>query len=205
MLLAAVEALGTVSDMGPVVRLQRKSGGNLGAFPLHITMCPACGQYLLASEQGLLWPQESSSPRTAAAAVPQDIAEDFNESAAVLCSSPKASAALSRRCLQNVLRSAGHATGKSLSAEIESILPSLPSHLRENVDAIRIIGNLAAHPEKDKQTGSIWPVEPEEAGWLLDVLEGLFDFYYVGPERDKARRDALNAKLQRMGKPPMKG
>ena len=47
-------------------------------------------------------------------------------------------------------------------------------------------------------------VEPKEAEWLLNWLDGLFDFYFVQPARAKARRDALNAKLQDAGKPPMK-
>jgi hypothetical protein len=33
----------------------------------------------------------------------------------------------------------------------------------------------------------------------------LFDFYYVQPAKSKARRDALNEKLDEAGKKPMKG
>jgi hypothetical protein len=43
-----------------------------------------------------------------------------------------------------------------------------------------------------------------EAEWLLDVLEGLFDFYFVQPALLKAKRDALNKKLKDAGKPAMK-
>ena len=46
------------------------------------------------------------------------------------------------------------------------------------VDAIRNIGNFAAHPLKDMTTGIIANVEPGEAEWSLDVLEALFDFVY---------------------------
>ena len=38
---------------------------------------------------------------------------------------------------------------------------------------------------------------------LPEVIEQLFDFYFVQPERAKARRETLNAKLQGAGKPPM--
>ena len=48
------------------------------------------------------------------------------------------------------------------------------------------------------------PVELHEAEWNLDVLESLFDFYFVQPARAKARRDALNKKLADTGKAPMK-
>jgi hypothetical protein len=57
---------------------------------------------------------------------------------------------------------------------------------------------------KTTNTGEIVEVEPQEAEWLLSLLEQLFDFYFVQPARAQARRDALNAKLQAAGKPPMK-
>lgn len=37
-----------------------------------------------------------------------------------------------------------------------------------------------------------------------DMLESLFDFYYVQPALLKAKRDALNKKLAESGKPAMK-
>lgn len=69
---------------------------------------------------------------------------------------------------------------------------------------MRNIGNFAAHPIKSTNTGEIIDVEPGEAEWLLDVLEGLFDFYFVQPAILKAKRDKLNQKLVDAGKPPMK-
>jgi hypothetical protein len=66
------------------------------------------------------------------------------------------------------------------------------------------IGNFAAHPVKSKSTSEIVDVEVEEAEWNLDVLELLFDFYYVQPARIAQKREALNAKLGEAGKPHMK-
>jgi hypothetical protein len=80
----------------------------------------------------------------------------------------------------------------------------LPSHLAEDIDAVRNIGNFAAHPMKSTTSGAILPVEPGEAEWTLDVLEGLFDVYFVQPARAKSKRDALNKKLIDAGKQPMK-
>ena len=37
------------------------------------------------------------------------------------------------------------------------------------------------------------------------TLEGLFDFYFVQPAKLKKKRDALNEKLKKAGKPPLKG
>ena len=80
----------------------------------------------------------------------------------------------------------------------------MPSHLTESIDAIRNIGNFAAHPQKNTSTGEIVEVEFGEAEWILDVLESLFDFYFVQPAILKAKKDALNKKLADVGKPPMK-
>lgn len=94
---------------------------------------------------------------------------------------------------------------RDLATEIQKVLDdgSLPGYLADSLDAGRHFGNLAAHPIEDG-TGSVIDVEPGEAEWVLDVLESLFDFYFVHPAREQAKRDALNAKLQAAGKPPMK-
>ncbi len=133
-------------------------------------------------------------------------AKDYKEACLILTFSPKASAALSRRCLQNVLREKAGVIKRDLSNEIQQIIDrkSLPVHLSESIDAIRNIGNFAAHPLKSTSTGEIVDVEVGEAEWLLDVLEALFDFYFVQPSILKSKRDALNKKLADIGKPPMK-
>ncbi len=62
-------------------------------------------------------------------------------------------------------------------------------------------GNFAAHPMKSQLTGLILDVEPGEAEWTLDVLEELFDFYFVLPAVIQKKKDAFNKKLQDAGKP----
>jgi hypothetical protein len=52
--------------------------------------------------------------------VPDPIATDYKEACVVISDSPKASAALSRRCLQNLLRDKGGVTPSDLSNEILS-------------------------------------------------------------------------------------
>lgn len=183
----------------------------------HAMVCPACKGPIIGltrrQQDGPKWrttgtfgayPQKASR-EAAAPEVPSHLAEDFNEAGAVLGDSPKASAALSRRCLQALLHDQGfkqHDLGKAIDALLAS--RTLPSPLAINVDAVRNIGNFAAHPQKDTNSGAIFPVEEHEAEWNLEVLEGLFDFYYVQAAKDAARRAALNAKLQAAGKAPIK-
>jgi hypothetical protein len=138
--------------------------------------------------------------------VPTEFSQDYIEASLILTDSPKASAALSRRCLQHILREKAGVRCSDLAKEIEEVLASrqLPSYLAEDIDAVRNIGNFAAHPIKAKSTGEIVPVEPGEAEWNLDVLDGLFDFYFVQPAIAQQKREALNAKLASAGKPPTK-
>ena len=135
-----------------------------------------------------------------------DIAADYAEACLVLPDSPKASAALSRRCLQALLKLKAGTTKHDLNDAIQEVLDSrqLPSYLATGLDAVRNIGNFAAHTQKSKATGEIIDVEPGEAEWNLDVLEGLFDFYFVQPDIALGKRSALNKKLAQAGKPPMK-
>ncbi len=138
--------------------------------------------------------------------VPDDLANDYNEAALVLQDSPKASAALSRRCLQHLLREKANVKHQDLGKEIQEVLDRnlLPAELAEEIDAVRNIGNFAAHAGKSTSTGEIIDVEPGEAEWNLDVLDGLFEWFFVRPAKSQARKDALNAKLAKAGKPPMK-
>jgi hypothetical protein len=138
--------------------------------------------------------------------VPTDFLREYEEACMVISDSPMASAALSRRSLQHILRDKGKFKAKSLAEEIQQAIDSktLPSYITESIDAIRNIGNFAAHPLKSTNTGEIMPVEPGEAEWNLDVVELLFDFYFVQPSIIQKKRDELNKKLSEAGKPPMK-
>jgi hypothetical protein len=194
-----------------------RENGIATTWAADLMQCPACSKAIIKiakmthsgnfgpeTEDWLVYPR-SSARSPAPPEVPVDLADDYNEAGAVLPHSAKASAALSRRCVQSLLRAQGYAQ-KDLAPAIQAVLDAkqLPSWLADNLDAIRNIGNFAAHPMKDSNTGAIMEVEPHEAEWNLEVLEGLFDFYYVQPAKDAAKRAAFNAKLQAAGKPPMK-
>lgn len=137
--------------------------------------------------------------------VPEKFAVDFREAHDTQPFSPKASGALSRRCLQNLIREMEGIVKKTLFEEIKELLKKnkLPRHLANDLDAIRNVGNFAAHPTKDTNTSQIVEVEPGEAEWTLQALEDLLLFYFVEEPRSRARRDALNRKLRDAGKPPM--
>lgn len=195
-----------------------------GTWGVISRICPECKKLILHLASGepievygnfrgfsrvdtmqLIRPKGSQRP-SVPVEVPKDIAEDYNEACIVLHDSPKASAALSRRCLQNLLREVAKVKSGDLNDEIDQVLKigRLPSHLSEVLDAVRNIGNFATHPIKSKVSGEIVPVEPGEAEWNLDVLEGLFDFYFVQPAITAKKKAELNKKLASAGKKPLK-
>jgi hypothetical protein len=63
-------------------------------------------------------------------------------------------------------------TPSNLAKEIDQVLAQncLRSHLADAVDAIRNIGNFAAHPLKSTASGEVLPVEPGEAEAAEPVL-----------------------------------
>ena len=149
---------------------------------------------------------KGSSRQPCPSQVPKELAEDYTEACMVLNDSPKASASLSRRCFQHLLREYAKVKKSDLYNEIQELLDRniLPTQLAGSIDCIRNIGNFAAHPMKSKHSGEIMPVEPGEAEWNLDVLEALFDYYFIQPDILQKKKDALNKKLKEIGKPPMK-
>lgn len=169
---------------------------------LEMCRCTNCGDIIILFNDVMIYPLgtiRSTAPRE----VPTEIGQDFNESCIVESLSKKASAALSRRCLQNMLHDQGIKKA-NLSQEIDEAMKKLPSHLSEAIDAIRNIGNFAAHPTKSTHSGEIIDVEKGETEWILNVLEQLFDFYYVQPAITKAKKAALDEKLKSVGKPANK-
>ena len=182
-------------------------------FFLH-QQCPACFEsivYLYRNANNLLdiasflvYPRSSTRP--VPAEVTDPYRQDFVEACTVLPFSPKASAALSRRCLQAILKDKAGAKKKDLADQIDEIasLGTVPSHIADDLHAVRNIGNFAAHTQKSTASGAILDVEPGEAEWNLDVLESLFDFYFVQPAISAKRKAALNVKLKEAGKPELK-
>jgi len=179
--------------------------------------CPSCGkpivsviprEEMFSGEEGyVVYPQSSARPIPPEVLVDDKaVAEDYQVATVVLGLSPKASAALSRRCLQSILIKKANADPKAkLSVQIDAVLqsPALPDHIRKNLDAIRNFGNFGAHPIFTA-VGEIVEVQPQEAQWTLDIIDDLFDFYYVRPAQAAVKRAALDAKLKQAGKPPMK-
>jgi hypothetical protein len=155
---------------------------------------PGTATQLMLNEFVLL-PRVSSRPPLPPE-VPEPYRGLYSEAALILQDSPRASAALSRRCLQHLLGEQAKAPKSDLFKEIEWALTNagLPGYCTESLHELRVIGNMAAHPNKSTATGDYLEVEPGEAEWTLDTLATLFGFYFTEPARTAARKAALAAK-----------
>lgn len=143
-------------------------------------------------------------PRTSSRKpLPPDVPEPYRslyaEAALILQDSPRASAALSRRCLQHLVREVMKAPPGDLYREIEWVIEhaGLPGYVTDSLHDLRTIGNMAAHPNKSTATGEYLDVEPGEAEWTLDTLDALFSHLFVEPAKTAARKAALTARTRR--------
>lgn len=122
-----------------------------------------------------LKPESSAKPFPSY--IPEVLRIDYEEACLIKDLSPKASATLSRRCLQGIIRGFWKVERKNLYQEIEAIKDKVAPSLWKSIDAIREIGNIGAHMEKD--INIIKEVEPREAELLIKLIEILFEKTYI--------------------------
>lgn len=156
------------------------------------------GNYLLHNiiSKQTVYPQ-TSGRLAAPLEVEEQYAGIYKEACLVLPFSPQAAAALGRKCLQLILRDKADIKPSNLSKEIDEVatIQTMPPSLVESIVEIKNLGNFKIYPSKSLSTGEVVDATPEEAEWILDVLESLFDFYFVQPAKLMAKREALNKKL----------
>ena len=127
----------------------------------------------------------NSKAKTFPAYIPQPILDDYREACLIRDLSPKASATLSRRCLQGILRDFWSAKPGRLVDEIDQIKSVIDPLTWNAIDAVRKLGNIGAHMEKD--INIIVDVDPDEAELLIGLIETLLREWYVAREERKTR------------------
>ena len=139
-----------------------------------------------------LRPQSSAKPYPDF--IPKALLEDYAEACAICDLSPKASATLSRRCLQGMIRDFWNVSKPNLFQEIEAIKEKVDVEIWQAIDAVRKIGNIGAHMEKD--INLVIDVEPHEAQMLIGLIEVLLDEWYIAR---KKRADQLKGVIALAG------
>lgn len=128
---------------------------------------------LIPESRALTWPDF----------VPDFVQTDYVEACKIESLSPKASAALSRRCLQTIIRDFYGVSKGRLIDEINALEGLVDVPVREALHALREIGNIGAHPERDPTV--IVDIEQGEASEMIDLIEVLIEETYVARhERD---------------------
>jgi hypothetical protein len=145
-----------------------------------------------------LLPQSSAKPQPDY--IPKALREDYEEACLIRDLSPKASATLARRCLQGMIREFCGISKNRLIDEIKELRTRLESGTApagvsadsiDAIDNVREIGNIGAHMEKD--INIIVDVDPGEAQLLIDLIEALFDEWYIARHQRAQRFAAVAA------------
>lgn len=121
--------------------------------------------------------------------VPQAIRDDYVEACNIRELSPKASATLSRRCLQGMIRDFWGITKSRLIDEIEALKDKTDALTWEAIDSTRKIGNVGAHMEKD--INLILDVDADEADLLIWLIELLVKDWYITRHERQQRLNAI--------------
>jgi hypothetical protein len=130
--------------------------------------------------------------------IPEAIRRDYEEACAIRDLSPKASATITRRCMQGIIRDFCGISKSRLIDEIKELRKRVdagdaPAGVQSDtvaaIDHVRGIGNIGAHMEADINV--IVDVDPDEAQTLIELTEMLFDEWYVARQQRAERLNRL--------------
>jgi hypothetical protein len=121
--------------------------------------------------------------------IPRALTADYQEASAIVELSPKASATLARRCLQGIIRDFWKISKNRLVDEINAIKDQVDPLTWKSIDAIRKVGNIGAHMEKD--INLIIEVDQNEAYLLLQLIELLFEEWYIHRHEREQKLNAI--------------
>lgn len=127
--------------------------------------------------------------------IPKAIREDYSEACLICELSPKASATLSRRCLQGIIRDVHGVKAGNLANEIQQIEGKISQEALDEINLIRITGNIGAHMEKD--VNLVIDIDPDEARLLIELIESLIKEWYIDKHERKKRAAALEEKAKK--------
>ncbi|MDE0472244.1 MAG: DUF4145 domain-containing protein [Ekhidna sp.] len=138
-------------------------------------------------------PESNSKPQPDY--IPRPIVKDYQQACLIRDLAPNASATLSRRCLQGMIRDFCKIPEGNLNTQINKLREGkgpkeIHPDIIESIDKVRLLGNIGAHMEKD--INLILDVEPEEAQALIDLIEILFKEWYVARHIRKERINKLD-------------
>ncbi|NLD43188.1 MAG: hypothetical protein GX657_06820, partial [Chloroflexi bacterium] len=102
-----------------------------------------------------------------------------------------------RRLLHRLLAvktAAGHG---GLSDQIRQavIASDLPPYLKQALQTLVRVAKLEPGSSKSEKPDTLTPAEPGEPEWLLDIVEAMFDLYFVRPAHMERKQAALEESI----------
>lgn len=137
--------------------------------------CWGLGQ---ANKSTLIHPKGFNTPQLPPE-VPPASSEQFYEACSVLPYSPRASAALSRMCLQNLLRQVAGVQPGKLKDELQQIIESgkLSSTIVQSIHDL--YSNSSFLNSENQDCSILHPADQVEASLYINVLYQLFEYYFL--------------------------
>lgn len=123
----------------------------------------------------------------------------YHQACVTLKVSPRASAALSRSCLQTMIRdfwSVTPAHQKTLESELNRITPKLTPETLASIDAVRKFGQIDSYLQEDVDL--MVNASELEARLLIALVEVLFEDWYVDRRRRQGRADTLQEIISKL-------
>ncbi len=126
-----------------------------------------------------------SNARSFPVAIPEKVLQDYHEACLTVELSPKIAAALSRRCLSEMLRDFWQVQPGRLIDEFRQIKGAADPLTWEAIESVKNRGMIGARFENEG--AEILDTEPGEAKLLIGLIETLVHDWYVGREERRKR------------------
>jgi hypothetical protein len=159
----------------------------------------------LTTDTWYVWPRHSSRPLDPLVVDKEpDLARDYAEATTILDISHRMSSVLARSILADLLEKHAGQDAYGLRERIDGFAADKehPRRLRDNLHHFREIADFGAHTQKNDQFERL-EISREEADWTLSLVERLFDYFIVDPEKDRRLREGMDAKIAQAGRKPV--
>jgi hypothetical protein len=121
--------------------------------------------------------------------LPSAVLEDYREACLAMELSPKAAAALARRCLSQMIRDFWQVQPGSLGDEFRQIKGIVDPVTWETIESVRGTGMIGAR--MDSEGAEVMETEPGEPKLLIGLIETLIHDWYIARQERRKRLDAI--------------
>ncbi len=204
----------TITDSNSSSNIHRFDGGSkAGSLSIYtfVTVCPNknCEEYEVEArlyknkningcwetvgDSLFTWKlKPTSSAKPFPSYIPKTILKDYEEACLIKDLSPQASATLSRRCLQGIIRNYWKISNARLIDEINELKDKIDPITWDTIDSVCSTGNIGAH--MGKNINLIIEVAPHEVNLLIGLIEILLEDWYISRhEREQHLKNIVKA------------